>query len=104
MAKTSSYQITLDYDDTFKEAGGAYTYSVQYEPVVQESLCGFKEEGVEWQVADFLGLELFEDELEAFELRRVVPSSSVTISSWCSMTSYDTTANTTFTPQSNKYN
>ena len=43
-----------------------FILTLQYESVVQESLCRFKEEGVEWKVADFLGLELLEDELETF--------------------------------------
>ena len=43
-----------------------FILTFQYESVVQESLCRFKEEGVEWQVADFLGLEFLEDELETF--------------------------------------
>ena len=47
-----------------------FILTLQYEPVVQESLCRFKEEGVEWQVADFLGLELFEDHLEALVTSR----------------------------------
>ena len=47
-----------------------FILTLQYEPVVKQSLCRFKEEGVERQVADFLGFELFEDELKAFVASR----------------------------------